>query len=151
MSNHQIQLHSNNIHIPFPESGICNKQEGTNGLSHRTLSLETAEVSDDRTWTLLGWVIGKVIPVLSYLSAMLWRHIRMWRYSSIILDPSSRWTWVTTFTPQQNHPQYPLESRLGGPQSWSGHCGKEENLVPARIRTLSIQPTARRYIVSLVK
>jgi hypothetical protein len=26
--------------------------------------------------------------------------------------------------------QYPLDMRLGGPQSWSGHSGKEKNDLP---------------------
>jgi hypothetical protein len=26
--------------------------------------------------------------------------------------------------------QYPLDRRLGGLQSWSGHCGTEKNLFP---------------------
>jgi hypothetical protein len=30
--------------------------------------------------------------------------------------------------PPGESPWYPLDRRLGGPQSWSGHCGEEKNL-----------------------
>jgi hypothetical protein len=49
-----------------------------------------------------------------------------------ILDPSTRWRWVVSFTPRLLYPQgkspwYPLDRRLGGPQSRSGRGGKEKN------------------------
>jgi hypothetical protein len=28
------------------------------------------------------------------------------------------------------HPRYPLDRRLGRPQSWSGHFGKEKKIPP---------------------
>jgi hypothetical protein len=51
-----------------------------------------------------------------------------WRYSSNFLDLSTRWRWVVGFTPRPfnprgKSPQYPLDRRLGGPQSRSGRCG----------------------------
>jgi hypothetical protein len=42
-------------------------------------------------------------------------------------------------------PQYPLDRRLGGPQSRFGRCVQEKNLVPAGIRTPALQLVARRY------
>jgi hypothetical protein len=50
---------------------------------------------------------------------MPWRH--EYRYSSTI---SSRFRWMASFTPQPFYPggktcRYPLDKRLGGPQSWS--------------------------------
>jgi hypothetical protein len=49
-----------------------------------------------------------------------------------ILDLGSRWTPVVSFTPRPLYPQgktapYPLDRRLGGPQSRSGH-GEEEKI-----------------------
>jgi hypothetical protein len=34
---------------------------------------------------------------------------------------------------QGKEPHFPLDRRLGGPQSRSGRCGEEKNLTPARI------------------
>jgi hypothetical protein len=50
---------------------------------------------------------------------MSWRHIGGWRYSSTILDLSTRWRWVVSFTPlplypRGNSPRYPLDRRVGG-------------------------------------
>jgi hypothetical protein len=49
-----------------------------------------------------------------------------------ILDLGTRWRWVVSFTfrslyHQGKGPWYPLDRRLGGPQSWSGRGGEEEN------------------------
>jgi hypothetical protein len=32
------------------------------------------------------------------------------------------------FTSQGKSPRYPLDMRLGGPQSWRGHCGEEKKI-----------------------
>jgi hypothetical protein len=45
-----------------------------------------------------------------------------WRYSSTILDLGTRWRWVVNFTPLPLYPwgnstRYPLDRRLGEPQS----------------------------------
>jgi hypothetical protein len=45
------------------------------------------------------------------------------------------WRWVIRFTPRPLYPQgksswYPLDRRLGGPQSYSGHGGEEKNSQP---------------------
>jgi hypothetical protein len=61
---------------------------------------------------------GEVVPVLNYFSTMPWRHIWEWRYSSTILDLSTRWKWVVSFTPQPLYPwvrspRYPLDWKLG--------------------------------------
>jgi hypothetical protein len=49
-----------------------------------------------------------------------------------ILDLATRWRWVVSFVPQPLYPQgkspwYPLDRRLGGPQSRSGRGGDEKN------------------------
>jgi hypothetical protein len=60
--------------------------------------------------------------------------MREWIYGSIILDFGTRWRWVVSFMAlplcfQGNSLQYPLDRRLGGPQSRSGRCWEEENLL----------------------
>jgi hypothetical protein len=52
-----------------------------------------------------------------------------------ILDLSTRWRWVVSFTSQPLYPQgkspwYPLDRRLGGPKSQSGCSGEEKNFQP---------------------
>jgi hypothetical protein len=83
--------------------------------------------------------------MLNYLSTMPQSYMKEWRYSSTILDLGTRWSWVVSFTPRPlyprtNRPWYPLERRLGGPQSQSGCYGEEKNLGLARIWTPAIQP-----------
>jgi hypothetical protein len=36
--------------------------------------------------------------------------------------------------------RYPLDRRMGGPQSRSGRCGDENNLSPAGNQTPAVQP-----------
>jgi hypothetical protein len=52
--------------------------------------------------------------------------------------------------PQGKSPWYPLERRLCGPQSQSGHGGEEKNsqTLP-RIKPPMIQPVAQRYTTEL--
>jgi hypothetical protein len=52
----------------------------------------------------------------------------------LILDLGTRWRWVVSFTPLPLYPQgksrrYPLDRRLGGTQSRSGRCDKEEKFL----------------------
>jgi hypothetical protein len=47
------------------------------------------------------------------------------------------------FTPEGKSPRYPLDRRLGGPQS--GPCGEEKNLVLLEIEPEPSSPVARRY------
>jgi hypothetical protein len=54
-----------------------------------------------------------------------------------ILDLVNRWMFVVSFMPQPLYPQrngpwYPLDRRLGGPQSRSGRSGEEKNSQPLR-------------------
>jgi hypothetical protein len=56
-----------------------------------------------------------------------------WRYSSNFLDLGTRWRRVVSFTPLPLYPRgkrlrYPLDRRLGRPQSRSGRCGEEKKL-----------------------
>jgi hypothetical protein len=50
-----------------------------------------------------------------------------WRYSSTILYLGTGFRRVVSVTPLSFYPRgkspwYPLDRRLGGPQSWTGHC-----------------------------
>jgi hypothetical protein len=101
-----------------------------------------------------GWIYEKVngkIPVLNYLSTMPWRHMGEWRYScTILLDLGTRWRWVISFTPQPLYPWgkrswYPLDRRLGGPESLSGCCREEKNLFLVGIWTLAVSPVTQCY------
>jgi hypothetical protein len=71
-----------------------------------------------------------------------------WRYSSTNTDLSTRWRCGQLHTPAAlppgTDPQYPLDGRLGVPQSWPELCG-EESLAPAGNRTLVAQPIAHCY------
>jgi hypothetical protein len=51
------------------------------------------------------------------------------------LDLGTRWRLAVSFTPRSLYPQrkspcYPLDRRLGGPQSRSGRGGEEKNSHP---------------------
>jgi hypothetical protein len=64
-----------------------------------------------------------------------------WRYGSTILDLCARRMWVVSFTPppfnfRGKSPLYPLDRRLGGPESRSVPCGAQNNLFPL----LGIEP-----------
>jgi hypothetical protein len=65
-------------------------------------------------------------------------------YLHAFFDLGTRRRWVVSFTPrplysQRNSPWYPLNRRLGGPQSVWSQCRRKKFPDPARIRTL-IQP-----------
>jgi hypothetical protein len=78
---------------------------------------------------------SKVVPLL------LAEHNAMktywgWRYSSThsLTSALDGGEWSTSrpgrFTPRERAPWYPLDSRLGGPQSRSGRGGEEKNSQP---------------------
>jgi hypothetical protein len=54
------------------------------------------------------------------------------------------------FTPQGKNPWYPLDGRLGGPQSQSGRDGEGKNTQPLPgLEPPIIQPVAQRYTTEL--
>jgi hypothetical protein len=72
-----------------------------------------------------------------------------------IFNLGTRWRWVVSFTPPPLYPQgkspwYPLDKRLGEPQSRSGHSGEEKNSqsLPGYEPSI-IQPVAQRYTTGL--
>jgi hypothetical protein len=66
-----------------------------------------------------------------------------------ILDLGTRLKWVVIFTPrplysQRKSPRYPLDRRLGGPQSRSGRGGEDKNSQPLPgLEPPIIQPIAQ--------
>jgi hypothetical protein len=58
-----------------------------------------------------------------------------YRYNSTILDLDTRWRRVVSFTSRPiyrygKNSRYPLDRRLGGPQTWYEYCRVEKNLLP---------------------
>jgi hypothetical protein len=74
-----------------------------------------------------------------------------------ILDLGTRWRWAASFTPrplytQRNSPWYPLDRRMGEPQSRSRPGGEEKNSQPQPgLKPPNIRPVARRYTTELLK
>jgi hypothetical protein len=79
-----------------------------------------------------------------------------WRSGDIaprIIDLGTRWRWVVSFTPWPLYPQgksppYPLDRRLSGPQSRSGHGAEVKNSQPHRDSNSNhstVQPVVSRY------
>jgi hypothetical protein len=77
-----------------------------------------------------------------------------WRYSSTILDLGTIWRRVVSFTSRPLYPRgknlwYPLNRRLGEPQSRYGRCEEEQNLVTCisvtRDGFIGLFDTARDY------
>jgi hypothetical protein len=68
-----------------------------------------------------------------------------------ILDLGTRWSFMhRPFYPQGKGPWYPLDKRLGGPQSRSGLSGEEKNSQPLpELEPPTIQPIAQRYTTEL--
>jgi hypothetical protein len=63
------------------------------------------------------------------------------------LDLGTSWRWVVNFTPWLLYPQgkspwYPLDRRLGGPQSQSGRFGEEKILDPTGTQTPTPQSSS---------
>jgi hypothetical protein len=72
-----------------------------------------------------------------------------------ILDIGIRWMWVVSITPwllypQGKNPWYPLDRRLGGPQTRFGRRGEDKNSqLLAGLELPIIQPVAQRYATEL--
>jgi hypothetical protein len=80
---------------------------------------------------------GKVDLVLNQLSIMPWRWMGEWRCISSILDLSTIWRWVVSFTPQplylwEEEPMVPIwqVAEWASELVLSGHCGVEKNFLP---------------------
>jgi hypothetical protein len=67
------------------------------------------------------------------------------QFSISALDGSGQLHALSALPPGETSPRYPLDRRLGGPQSRSGRCRDEGNLTLAGNQTPVVQPVARRY------
>jgi hypothetical protein len=95
-----------------------------------------------RSQIVINWSYPRLYTKVKVkLSLCLTKHHAMkayWGSAGIaprILDLGSRWRWVVNFTPLPLYPQgkspwYPLDRRLGGPQSRSERGGEEKNSQP---------------------
>jgi hypothetical protein len=78
------------------------------------------------------------------------RYEGVWESGGIdprFLHVGSSRRWVGSFTPRPvyprgKNPSYPLDTRLGGPQSQSGRCGEEKILDPSRTRNPTPQSSS---------
>jgi hypothetical protein len=98
-------------------------------LIHFTSWTETMRVRARPSHTRgIGTVKVKVITVLNYFSTFPWRRIEEWRCNCTFLGFGTRLKWVDSFSPRPLYPRgesflYPMDRRLGGPQSRSGRWG----------------------------
>jgi hypothetical protein len=73
-----------------------------------------------------------------------------------IIDLGTRWRWMVSFTllplyPQGKSPCYPLDRRLGGPQSRSERGGEKNSQPLPVLEPPIIQPAAQRYTTELFR
>jgi hypothetical protein len=78
---------------------------------------------------------GNVVPVLNWLSTTPWRRI-----GSALVGGEWSTSHPGCFTRQGKSPRYPLDRRLGGPQSQSGRFGEEKIL---GLPGLELRPLSR--------
>jgi hypothetical protein len=98
-----------------------------------------------RSWTLQYKYLrlvkgkGKFVPVLLTEHHAIKAYWGNGGISPRILDLGTRWRWVVSFTQrplytQGKSPWYPLDRRMGGPQSRSGRRGVEKNSQPLPVK-----------------
>jgi hypothetical protein len=98
------------------------KQEGPPKHWYPTITIHGVTTQKTSTWVTP--YLNKHHTIKTY-----------WGSGSIaphIPDLGTRWKWVVSFTtrplyPQGKSPRYPLDRRLGGPQSRSGRGGEKKN------------------------
>jgi hypothetical protein len=86
------------------------------------------KISQVNFCTNLGKEKGKLLPSQT-MKAYRGAEVQLHSSLTSVLDGGK---WSTShpgwFTPRKE-PQYPLNMKLGGPQSWSGHYREEKNLL----------------------
>jgi hypothetical protein len=125
----------------YLEQYACNGPECIQEIMVLRTPLLGTRTASFWTCTHQRWVIPRLCFFFNWA-----RHegvLGEWGISPLILDLGTRWRWVVSFTPRPLYPQgkspcYPLDRRLGGPQSRSGR--RESNP-----RTPIIQAVAQRY------
>jgi hypothetical protein len=121
-----------------------------NSYLRQELLLPRQTLLSKRWYPLIG-VKVKVVPVHNQSSTTPWRRKGQWMYRSTFSWPRTSWKWVVRLTPQPLYPRgksprYPLDRRLGGPQSRSRRRG--ENCWPYRDSNSDpsvVQPVTSRY------
>jgi hypothetical protein len=98
---------------------------------------------------------SKKVKMSQCLTNAALRHEGVWGSGCIephFLDLGTSWRRVVSFTtrplnPMEKSPRYPLDRRLGGPQSRSGQCGEEKifTLSGLELRPLSRPARTNRY------
>jgi hypothetical protein len=81
------------------------------------------------------------------LSLKLTKHEGVWwsrGITSRILNHGTRWRWVVSSTPWPLNPRYPLDKRVGGPQSWCGSSGEWIVLMEITTNSQIVSPTGAR-------
>jgi hypothetical protein len=121
--NRKLQIIKKNIKTNCRHEIDCARQQP--GVKRCTFSHSCVTELNNNKRIHLGK--GKVVLVLNQLST---RHEDLWGSGSIappfmtsVLD-GGEWSASrpSCFTPGKDTP-YPLDRKLGGPQSWYGHCG----------------------------
>jgi hypothetical protein len=77
-----------------------------------------------------------------------WRRMGCGCIDPQFLDLGTGWMWVVSFMPWPLYaygksPRYPLDRRLGGPQSWSGRHGEVKILASPGLELGFLRPPAR--------
>jgi hypothetical protein len=73
---------------------------------------------------------------------------REWRYSSIMLDLVTRWSWVVSFTPGEREPWYYLHRNQGGPRAGLDAVEKRKLLSLVGIEPLRFSPQSVLFLLS---
>jgi hypothetical protein len=101
-------------------------------------------------WDDYEWLLGKIERRIHQgkVKFMPWRCMGEWKYSPTIVVLGTSWSWEVSFpprphSPRGNRPRYPLDRRLGGPQSWSGRYGRERGETPWPSSNLAYYPSIR--------
>jgi hypothetical protein len=95
-------------------------------LVARTLGLPVTKLTKEDRWT--------VVTI----------QIQAWYFSWTILELGFRRGWLVSFTLLPLYPRYPLDRRLGGPQSLSGRRGEEKDLAVMGIEPGQYNPSLYR-------
>jgi hypothetical protein len=127
-------------------------------------------LSRKRWWPISRYSsVGKCNCPCAQINTRPWRRIQyltknqlheiVWGSGGItprVLKLSTGWRWVVSFTPPPLYPQgkspgYPLDRRLGGPQSRSGRGGEEKNSQPQRSSSSYLSAIPLSYPGSIYK
>jgi hypothetical protein len=116
------------------------------GLFFRRVAFARHNVPWFLEWCkLFNSEVQKIFPEFNELSTTPWRRMGECMYTSTFLGLGTSWRWVVNFTlrplyPRGKSPRYPVDRRLGGPQSRSERLGEKKILDPTGTRTPTSPP-----------